>query len=145
MIESVGLHEEVSRMSSGIKVVLGGLGGALLVLVLLVAFDGWGFFGPGGKMGPGGMMGPNGGGMLGQGGWGTWWILGMLVPLLFLGGLIALIAWVIVDLASGGHRESTPGTTREDSAEEILRQRFARGEIDAKEYEERRRTLGGGA
>jgi putative membrane protein len=29
----------------------------------------------------------------------------------------------------------------EDSAEETLRQRFARGEIDAKEYEERHRIL----
>ena len=82
------------------------------------------------------------GGMMGQGGWGVWWILGMLVPLLFLGGLIALIAWVVVHLTSSRHGEGIPGT-REDSAEEILRQRFARGEIDAKEYEERRRTLGG--
>ena len=122
-------------MSSGIKVVLGVLGGALLVLVLMVAFGGAGFFGPRQMMGPGGMM--------GQGGWGAWWILGMLVPLLFLGGLIALIAWAVVHLTSGRRDESTLGTTREDSAEEILRQRFARGEIDAKEYEERRRTLGG--
>jgi uncharacterized membrane protein len=30
---------------------------------------------------------------------------------------------------------------REDSAEETLRQRFARGEIDAEEYEERHRVL----
>ena len=30
---------------------------------------------------------------------------------------------------------------REDSAEEILRQRFARGEIDQEEYEERHRVL----
>ena len=30
---------------------------------------------------------------------------------------------------------------REDSAEETLRQRFARGEIDAEEYEERHRIL----
>jgi uncharacterized membrane protein len=29
----------------------------------------------------------------------------------------------------------------EDSAEETLRQRFARGEIDAEEYEERHRVL----
>ena len=32
---------------------------------------------------------------------------------------------------------------REDSAEETLRQRFARGEIDAEEYEERHRILRG--
>ena len=30
---------------------------------------------------------------------------------------------------------------REDSAEEIVRQRFARGEIDQEEYEERHRVL----
>src|SRR5215212_6282877 len=141
-------------MSSGIKIVLGALGGALLVLVLLVAFSGWGFLGPGGMMGQGGMIGQGGmmgqqgwgpGGMMGQGGWGVWWMLGMLVPLLFLGGLIALIAWVVVHLTSSRHGESTLGTTRQDSAEEILRQRFARGEIDAEEYEERRRTLGGDA
>jgi uncharacterized membrane protein len=30
---------------------------------------------------------------------------------------------------------------REDSAEETLRQRFARGEIDAEEYEQRHRVL----
>ena len=60
-------------MSSGIKVVLGVLGGALLVVVVLLVFGGGSFFGPS----------P----MIGQGGWGAWWILGMLVPLLFLGGL----------------------------------------------------------
>jgi putative membrane protein len=123
-------------MSSGIKVVLGFLGGALLVLVLVAVFGG-NFFGPGPMMGQGGMM--------GQGDGGAWWILGMLVPLLFLGGLIALIAWVVVHLTSSRHGESTLGTTRQDSAEEILRQRYARGEIDAEEYEERRRTLGGDA
>ena len=117
-------------MSDGIKVLFGVIGGVLLLVVFLVAFGG-------------GMMG-QGGGMMGQGGWGAWGLLGMLVPLLFLGGLIALIAWVVVHLTSGRRGESTPGT-REDSAEEILRQRFARGEIDAKEYEERRRTLGGDA
>lgn len=117
-------------MSDGIKVALGVLGGALLILVLMVTFGGGGFFGPGG--------------MMGQGGWGAWWILWMLVPLLFLGGLIALIAWIVVQLTSSRRGEGAPGT-REDSAEEILRQRFARGEIDAEEYEERRRTLGGGA
>ena len=130
-------------MSSGVKIVLGVLGGALMVLVVLTGFGGGGFFAPGQMMGQGGLAGQ--GGMMGQGGWGAWWMLGMLVPLLFLGGLIALIAWVVVHLTSSRHSESTLGTTRQDSAEEILRQRYARGEIDAEEYEERRRTLGGDA
>ena len=57
-------------MSSGIKVVLSFLGGALLVLVLMMAFGGGSFFGPGPMMGQSGMM--SQGGMMGQGGWGAW-------------------------------------------------------------------------
>lgn len=37
-----------------------------------------------------------------------------------------------------GHRDGSRG----DSAEQILKERFARGEIDKAEYEERRRVLG---
>jgi putative membrane protein len=35
-----------------------------------------------------------------------------------------------------------PAATTEDSALAVLRERFARGEIDADEFEQRRRTLG---
>jgi len=37
-----------------------------------------------------------------------------------------------------GHRGEQPG----DNAAKILRERYARGEIDKAEYEERRRVLG---
>jgi putative membrane protein len=137
-------------MSSGIKVVLGGLGGALLVLVLLVAFGGGGFYGPSGMMGQGGMMGGQGGepGNMMGGSWGAWAMLGMLVPLLFWAGLLVLIGWAVVRIVSAlEHRGGTPhhthGTGQSGSAEEILKERFARGEIDAKEFEERRRVLRG--
>ena len=40
--------------------------------------------------------------------------------------------------ASGGWQAAKP----EDSALAVLRERFARGEIDAEEFEQRRRTLG---
>jgi putative membrane protein len=126
-------------MSNGIKVLLGVLGGAVLVLVLLPVFAGSGLFGGSSMMGPGGMM----------GGWGFFGIIWMLVPLLFLGGLIAVIVWAVTQLASGRHDASSAGVhqqpaeemLRQRSAEEILRQRFARGEIDAEEYEERPRIL----
>ena len=80
--------------------------------------------------GPGGMMGN---------GWGLFGLLWTIVPLLFWGGLIALIAWAVVHLASTRHHDDAG--MHEESAEETLRQRFARGEIDAEEYEERRRVL----
>src|SRR5918995_6671791 len=124
-------------MSRSLKVLLGVLGGAVLVLVLLPVFAGSGLFGSGSMMGQGGMMG---------GGWGIFGIIGMLVPLLFIGGLIAVIVWAVTQLGSGGHAPSgryAAGSAgiHEQSAEEIVKQRFARGEIDAKEYEERHRIL----
>jgi putative membrane protein len=121
-------------MSNGIKVLLGVLGGTVLVLVLLTVFAGSGLLGPGSMMGQGGMMG---------GGWGFFGIIWMLVPLLFLGGLVAVIVWAVTQLGSGRHDAGTSAGVRDQPAEEILRQRFVRGEIDAQEYEERLRILRG--
>ena len=129
-------------MSRNSKVLLGVLGGALVVLVVLTVFAGSGLFGGSGSMmGPGGMM-------------GAWSALGMglmmlgvvLVPLLLLGALIAVIVLALTQLGSGRHdvsqRHAAGGAgVHEQSAEETLRQRFARGEIDQEEYEERRRVL----
>ena len=124
-------------MRSSVKVMLGVLGGAVLVLVVLPVFVGSGFLGGGSMMGPGGMMGQ---------GWGFFGIIWMLVPLLLLGGLVAVIVWAVTQLASGGHaasgrHDATSTGVHDQSAEEILRQRFAHSEIDAEEYEERRHIL----
>lgn len=68
-------------------------------------------------------------GMMGGGGW-----LWMLLPLLFWGGLLAFAAWALIRIFP--NRGGSDGiSAREDSAEEILRKRFARGEIDTEEYE----------
>ena len=128
-------------MSRSFKVLLGVVGGALLVLVLLPFFAESGLFGSGSMMGQGGMMG---------GGWSAFGIIGMLVgilvPLLFFGGLIAVIVWAVMRLGSGGHatserHDASSAGVHKHSAEEILQQRFARGEINAEDYEERRRIL----
>ena len=60
--------------------------------------------------------------------------------------VLALVVWALIKafpdwqdrVGLKGRREDS---RREDSAEETLRQRFARGEIDAQEYEERHRVL----
>jgi putative membrane protein len=121
-------------MNNGIKVLLGVLGGAVLVLVLLAVFIGAPMMGPGhmmGQWGRGGMM---------DGGWGMLGILWMLVPLLLWGGLLAVIVWAVMRIAA--NRQGNAGTRAgQDSAEDILRQRFARGEIDAEEYEQLHRIL----
>lgn len=57
-------------------------------------------------------------------------ILGLLVPIL----LVVLAIWAISRMFPN-LQDSVNPQRREDSAEETLRQRFARGEIDAEEYE----------
>jgi len=68
-------------------------------------------------------------------GWGGWPFM-ILTMLVFWG----VIAWVVVTLVrrSSGSREAAP------SAEQILAERFARGEIDAEEYRKRLETLRSG-
>jgi putative membrane protein len=74
----------------------------------------------------------------GMGGWG--WIYMSLGTLVFV-VVIGLVVWLLVRATgtSGGNRPAVAG----DSAREILAQRYARGEIDEQEYQQRLRTLGG--
>lgn len=86
-------------------------------------------------------------GMMNGGGW-----LWVLLPLLFWGGIIAFAVWALTRVfpnSDGGG--GNPGSHRV-GAEEILQERFARGEIDADEYErslevlkDRQRSARGGA
>jgi putative membrane protein len=66
-----------------------------------------------------------------------------VLAIAFWGGLLALIflgiRWLLRQ--SANDRRDVPSS--EDTALELLRQRYARGEIDSTEYEERKRMLGG--
>lgn len=100
--------------------------GVLALLALLALFTGvFGLrpmmYGPGGMMGDGFASFP--------------W---MLIPFLLAFGLLALLAWAVVLIGSG---RSKDGGGDRNSAEETLRPRFARGEIDAEGYERVLRTL----
>jgi len=68
-------------------------------------------------------------------------IFGGLMMIAFWGGIIVLIVFLVRWLGgrSGASHESSPTSHR--SPHEILQERFARGEIDKKEYEERRKVL----
>jgi putative membrane protein len=59
---------------------------------------------------------------------------GFLWMMLFWVGVILLVVWAVRE--SGG-REAEP----RNRAVEILEERFARGEVDAEEFESRRRDL----
>ncbi len=67
--------------------------------------------------------------------WGFGWFWGMFMMVIFWVGLILLVAWLVREL-SGGHREKD-----EDKALTILKERYAKGEIDKKEYEEKKKEL----
>ena len=126
-------------MNDAVKVVLGFLGGMLTLLVLFGLLTMTGLFDMGLMMqgfgsGPGGMMGS---------GFGSWWIL---IPILFWVGLLLVIVWALTRSfpvnRSGDideHRDPT------EELEELLRQSFARGEIDRDEYEQCLEALRGDA
>ena len=62
------------------------------------------------------------------------WEPEVLLLILFLGGLVAVVTWLVVRISPKVRRDERLEAPR-DSAEEILRERFARGEITAEEYQ----------
>lgn len=72
--------------------------------------------------------------------WGGGWhfVFGPLMMILFVAVIVVAVVFVVRWLGgSADPAASTPGK----SALDILRERFARGEIDAEEFAERRRHL----
>jgi len=71
-------------------------------------------------------------------------LIGLIVLVLFLllvGGGIAAVVWFVAQGSHGlgqGHRQEPH---REDEALEILRRRYAAGEIDREEFERMREEL----
>jgi putative membrane protein len=111
-------------MNKNIKtaLIIGGVAVALLIILpwvlgMVLGWQGYGMMGPW-------MM----------GGFGWMWLMPVLW-ILFLG----LIIWAIVALVRG--LSQTGDSRPADSALEILKRRYAQGEIDREEYEEKRKTL----
>ena len=65
---------------------------------------------------------------------------GMGIGMLVFWGLI-VVAIVILVRGFGGRPEPSEASVRNNTPLEILRDRYARGEIDKKEFEEKRREL----
>lgn len=101
----------------------------LAVIVVVPLFWGWGAGCPGGGM-MGGMMGP---GMMGGFGWGP---LGLIFTILFWG----LIIWGLIALVRGLNKNGA-GPRETNSALDILKSRYARGEIRKEEFEEKKKDL----
>lgn len=80
-------------------------------------------------------------GMMG-GGW-IMMLLSFLLMILVVGATVAGVVYLVRALTKprdgAGEKQSQSGS----SAQRILDERYARGEIDEKDYEERRQRLGG--
>lgn len=67
---------------------------------------------------------------------GGWWLIGMGMMVVFWVAIILLVIWAV--------RRLFPrqlGTERDQALEDTLQQRYARGEINAAEYEQARARL----
>jgi putative membrane protein len=78
-----------------------------------------------------------------DGGFGIFFLLSAALSIGMTVGLIALIVLGIRWLIRNSEQKSSRASGDDDTALALLRQRYARGEIDATEFEERKRTLGG--
>ncbi len=75
-----------------------------------------------------------GGGTMGYG----WMGIGWVFMILFWTAIILLIVWLYKQITGA---EAKPAVT-EDTPLEILKRRYAKGEIDKKEFEEKKKDLG---
>jgi putative membrane protein len=116
-------------MNQNVKTILiiGGVIVAILIIVPTVigAVLGWQGYGYG-------MMGS---GMMGNFGWG--WFMPVFMVIFW-----GLVIWGIVALARGTTWSgSADSSNHSESAHEILKRRYARGEINKAEYEEKKKDL----
>jgi putative membrane protein len=76
-----------------------------------------------------------------HGGWGAGdWVAMSLMMVVFWGGLVALVVWLVRSFRDD--RDRTPDVpSPTQHAEELLAERFARGEIDGEEFTRSRELL----
>ncbi len=105
------------------------IGLGLLASGFLVSRTGWGMFGYGSGM----MNGDFGFGMMNG--------FGGILSIIFWIAIIALGVWLISDLVSRTNRQTPSGLPPAESALDILKKRYARGEITKEQFDETRRNL----
>jgi putative membrane protein len=72
-------------------------------------------------------------------GGGHWW--GWLIALGVLAVIVGLVVWVVTRITATNRAATSPTEPARRSADDILADRFARGEIDEDEYRRRRDAL----
>ena len=84
---------------------------------------------------------PNYGPHMWDGGW-HGWFFGPIMMIVFFAVAIAIVV-LLVRWLTGGAQNKVPPSSLGKSPIDILKERFARGEIDKEEFEERRQVLDG--
>lgn len=104
--------------------------GAIVLIVLLIGLIGGGMMMGWGMMGPGGM-----------GGFGfspLGWIVMLVLWALIIGGVSLLVIWLFREIVPAAAAPAVPSR-----ALDILKERYARGEITREQYEEMKREIEG--
>jgi putative membrane protein len=112
--------------------------GALVLVLLAVPLIGGAAMGPG-MMGPG-MMGW-GWGEVGGWGWGLAMSLGVLMMLAFWGAIIVGVVLLVRMVLSSGRSGATSSAQAPNAALEVLKRRYAAGEITHEEFERMRQVV----
>jgi len=76
--------------------------------------------------------------------WGGWhgWFMGPIMMIVFIGFVVALVVLLVKWLGGSGHGHSAqPHSPLAQTPLDILKERFAKGEIDKNEFEEKRKML----
>lgn len=85
--------------------------------------------------------GHNHGAHMWEGGW-HWMFFGPVAMIVFIAVAVAVVVMIVRWLAGPTHRYLPPHAPTGKQPIDILKERYAKGEIDKEEFEERRRVLG---
>ena len=80
--------------------------------------------------------------MMDWNGWGHGMFLGPLFMILVVVAIVAAVVFVLRPLSGAPSRGQPTSPPSANRALDIFKERYARGEIDKNEFEERRRSLG---
>lgn len=75
-------------------------------------------------------------------GWGGGWYGGPIMLLVWIGIVVAIVVLLVRTFSGPGRAPTIHQQTTGKTAIDILKERFARGEIDKAEFEDKRRLLG---